>query len=123
MKHFGIETILDLHNCDPKNFTRENISNFMVELCDAIHMEREDLHFWDYEGVPESERPTEEHLLGTSAVQFITTSNITIHTLDLLGHVYLNIFSCKEYDPKVVVYFATKYFGGEIINELTLRRL
>lgn len=118
-----METILDLHNCDPKNFTRENISNFMVELCEHIDMVREDLHFWDYEGVPKSELPTEEHLLGTSAVQFITTSNITIHTLDLLERVYLNIFSCKDYEPEVVKYFALKYFGGEIINEVTLRRI
>ncbi len=123
MSPYGMETILDLHNCDVSRFNRAHITNFMIELCDRIEMQREDLHFWDYEGVPESERPTEAHLLGTSAIQFISTSNITIHTLDLLERVYLNIFSCKKYDPKIVVELAVGWFGGECVNEITVTRI
>ena len=84
MKPYGFELILDMHGCDVSTFTRKSIENFMIALCEEIKMQREDLHFWDYDGVPESERPTQTHLLGVSAVQFISTSNIVIHTLELL---------------------------------------
>jgi S-adenosylmethionine/arginine decarboxylase-like enzyme len=56
------------------------------------------------------------HLKGTSAIQFITTSNITIHTLDLLGAVYLNIFSCKEFEAEVVKEFSENWFKGKTIG-------
>jgi len=109
---YGEELILDLYDCDPSTFTRDSISNYLVQLCDLINMEREDLYFWDYEGVPEDERPTEGHLLGTSAVQFISTSDIVIHTLDILKECYINIFSCKDFNAEEAVEFTSKWFGA-----------
>ena len=82
-KPYGFELILDLHGCDVSKFNRKSIEGYMVAVCEAIGMVREDLHFWDYEGMPEEEIPKDSHLLGTSAVQFISTSNIVIHTLNL----------------------------------------
>jgi len=55
MNGFGAELILDLHGCDITTFNRESITNYFITLCKAIDMQREDLHFWDYEGVPEDE--------------------------------------------------------------------
>ncbi|MDP7601621.1 MAG: S-adenosylmethionine decarboxylase, partial [Rhodospirillales bacterium] len=49
---------------------------------------------------------------GTSAVQFILTSTIVIHTLDQLKAIYINIFSCKVYDPKVAEDFTVEWFGA-----------
>ena len=112
-KPYGFELIMDLHECDVGKFTRRSIEEYMKAVCAAIDMEREDLHFWDYEGVPEKDLPKEAHLLGTSAVQFITTSNIVIHTLDLLKAVYVNIFSCKEFDEKVAEQITKEWFGAK----------
>tara|TARA_B100000508_G_C11448382_1_gene272630 strand:- start:611 stop:994 length:384 start_codon:yes stop_codon:yes gene_type:complete len=120
---YGMEVVLDLHNCDPETFTREEIGQYFVELCDLIDMERADLHWWDDLDLPEEEHDTEPHLKGTSAIQFITTSNITIHTLDMLKAVYINLFSCKEFDPEVVKDFSTKWFKGEVVNEHVIDRL
>ena len=89
--NYGVELILDLHQCETP-FSQQTIRRFMEELCNLIHMERADLHFWDYETVEEKDAAP-PHLAGTSAVQFITTSNVTIHTLDKLRAVYLNIFT------------------------------
>ena len=72
----------------------------------------EDLVFWDDTGVPEDERQTSPHTQGTSAVQFILTSSIVIHTLDQLSAVYVNIFSCKEFDPKLAERFTVEWFGA-----------
>ena len=110
---YGFELILDLHGCDPSTFNRPSLEKYFQELCVAIDMEREDLHFWDYDGVPEEDLPTEAHLLGTSAVQFIRTSNIVIHTLDLLGAVYVNIFSCKPYDKEIAEKLTREWFGAK----------
>lgn len=110
---FGFELILDLHGCDISTFNRKSLKGYFVKICDAIGMVREDLHFWDYEGIPEEERPTDAHLLGTSAIQFITTSNIVVHTLDLTGAVYINIFSCKEYSIEIAKEVTCNWFKAK----------
>jgi len=122
--NYGKELILDIHEVQRTHlFNREDLSNFMVKLCDLLDMQREDLHFWDEEGVSEEEKFTEEHLIGTSAVQFITTSNITIHTLDVMKRVYLNVFSCKEFSAKDATRFCVEYFDGKIINKQVIDRI
>ena len=109
---YGQELILDLHRCDPVKFTRRDIERFCTELCKLIDMERCDLHFWDDEGVPEEEKETNPKTKGTSAVQFILTSTIVIHTLDLMKAVYVNIFSCEEFDTDEAAKFTAKWFGS-----------
>jgi len=110
MNGYGKELILDLHECDPSTFHRVSIENFFTTLCEQIDMEKCDLHFWDDVGVPEEEKQTEPHLVGTSAIQFIMTSNITIHTLDIMERVYLNIFSCKDFESNKVKFWAMNWF-------------
>jgi S-adenosylmethionine/arginine decarboxylase-like enzyme len=115
-KDYGKELILDLHNCNSEKFTRKMIKEYFIEMCDLIDMQRCKLCWWDDFGLPENKKQTEPHLKGTSAVQFIMTSNITIHTLDIMERVYLNIFSCKDFDAKVVKAFTQKWFGGRVVN-------
>lgn len=123
MTIYGKELILDLHNCNSVRFTRKDIRNYFKRVCDLIDMERCKLCWWDDLHTPEEEKETEPHLVGTSAVQFIRTSNITIHTLDLLKRVYLNVFSCKDFDEDIVIQFSEKWFEGEIVNEKTILRI
>ena len=92
---YGIELVLDLHKCDAGAFNRESLKRYFTIICTAIKMRRCKLVFWDDVGVPEKEKQTLPHTKGTSAVQFILTSNITVHTLDDLKAVYINIFSCN----------------------------
>ena len=110
---YGQELILDLHGCDAKTFTRSSIKQFFTDLCELIDMERCDLHFWDDVGVAEAEQQEDPKTKGTSAVQFILTSTIVIHTLDLMKTVYVNIFSCKEFDTDEAAAFTAKWFGSE----------
>ena len=119
---YGKELILDLHDCDSKKFNRKTLRRYFRELCDLIKMQRADLHFWDDVGVPKAQRQTLPHLVGTSAIQFIMTSNVTIHTLDILKAVYLNIFSCKDFNPKVAAEFSRKFFKGRIVTTAVVVR-
>lgn len=109
---YGIELILDLHGCDATKFTRPSITAYFEQLCELIDMQREDLHFWDDVGLSEEDKQTSPHTQGTSAVQFILTSSIVIHTLDQLKAIYINIFSCKAYNPKIAEKFTVEWFGA-----------
>ena len=122
MKPYGKELILDLHYCDSMTFTRNSIKNYFRKLCELIDMERCKLCWWDDYGLPTEECQTEPHLKGTSAIQFILTSNITIHTLDLLSKAYINIFSCKDFDTDVAIKFSADWFKGEIVNSHVIER-
>jgi S-adenosylmethionine decarboxylase len=109
---YGQELILDLHGCDTGTFTRGEIERFCEELCELIDMERCDLHFWDDVGVLEEDQQTQPKTKGTSAVQFILTSTIVIHTLDLMKAVYVNVFSCKDFDTDKAAAFTAEWFGS-----------
>ena len=119
---YGFELILDLHDCDSSAFNRRTIDKFFTELCDLISMEKAEVHWWDDVGVPSEEQQTDPHTKGTSAVCFILTSTIVIHTLDILKTVYVNIFSCKTFDPSIAAEFTKDWFHGEIRNSTFIER-
>ena len=119
---YGKELILDLHDCNPKRFNRATLRKYFRQLCELIEMQRCELFWWDDYGLPKDEQQTEPHLKGTSAIQFIMTSNITIHTLDILKRVYLNIFSCKGFDEKKATHFSRDFFNGKIVSQVVIKR-
>lgn len=121
--NYGKELILDLHNCETIKFTRKNIESFFSDVCVKTGMQKCELYFWDDLETPENEKQTNPQTTGTSAIQFILTSNITIHTLDKLKKVFINFFSCKGFDPLIVEKLAITYFCGEITNSTLLTRI
>ncbi len=108
-KSYGQELILDLHEC--KNLDIDT-QDFCEELADLVNMQIEDFHRWESEPGEEMDPLT----YGQSAIQFILTSNITIHILPLLGNVYINLFTCKEFDKDIAVKFCEHYFEGIIVG-------
>jgi len=104
--NYGLELILDLKGCDLSNLSKERLTQFLIELCDRVRMNRhgDPLYWEDWSGVP--------HLHGISAVQFIETSNIVCHALPLLKAVYLNLFTCKEFDTEDARSFCKSYWGA-----------
>lgn len=123
MKYYGKELIMDLHECDSSTFNRKSLKKYFKELCIEIDMKRAKLCWWDDHGVAPEEQQTLPHLKGTSAVQFIMTSNIVVHTLDLLGAVYINIFSCKDFDADTAKKFTEKWFKGKIVSSHEINRI
>ena len=123
MDTYGKELIIDLHYCNENKFTRKNIRKYFKVICELIDMERCKLCWWDDLYTLEGEKETEPHLVGTSAIQFIKTSNITIHTLDILQQAYINIFSCKDFDTQVAIKFSKEWFEGKIVNKKVIKRI
>ena len=123
MYMYGKELILDIHNCDITKFNRKDIKTFLVTLCDdIIDMERSDLHWWDYEGEAEEYEVAPAHLKGVSCVQFIMTSTIVIHSLEDLRKIFINIFSCKDFDEESAATFTVNFFGGQALTKETIIR-
>lgn len=112
-KPYGYELIIDLHGCDVSTFNRESLDAYFEKLCKAIKMQKCERYFWDDVGVPKEERQASPHTKGTSAVQFILTSTIVIHTLELLEAAYINIFSCKKYDARLAEKITKEWFGAK----------
>jgi S-adenosylmethionine/arginine decarboxylase-like enzyme len=114
--HYGLEMIIDLAGCDLSNLSKETLGQFFVELCDIIDMKRhgEPIFWEDHSGIP--------HLHGVSGIQFIETSNVVCHPLPVLKTVYINIFSCKEFDPDVALNFCKKYWGATSETHLVIPR-
>lgn len=119
---YGQELILDIHDAAKLPVDRSTLRAFLNRLVKAIGMEAEDLHFWDYEGYPEEYDEAPEHLKGISAVQFVKTSSIVVHTLDDMKCVYINIFSCSSFNTETVRCMAIAFFGGRVVQSHTVDR-
>ena len=116
-KNYGIELVLDMHKCDISTFTKESLSKYFIELCKLIDMKRhgEPLFWHDDSNI--------SHLKGVSAMQFIETSNIVVHALKLLETVFVNIFSCKDFDTKVAEEFTKNFFKAKEVNSRVFERI
>jgi S-adenosylmethionine/arginine decarboxylase-like enzyme len=113
---YGPELIIDLQECDISTFTEAGIRKYIKDLCAQIGMKRHgDTVFWhDYSDTP--------HLKGISAMQFIETSSIVIHTLDFLHTALINIFSCKDFDKENAIRFSKNFFGAKRLSYQVVER-
>ena len=123
MSNYGYELILDLSGCNADLFTRSHIDRYFTELCELIDMKKCEVVFWDDLYVEPNQRQTEPHTKGTSAVCFILTSSIVVHTLDILERVYVNIFSCKDFNAQCAVEFTMRSFeASDCVHHAITRR-
>jgi S-adenosylmethionine/arginine decarboxylase-like enzyme len=103
---WGVAASIDIYDCDPDTIrSASKIRKFVVELCDLIEMKR----FGRTTVVNFGE---DERVAGYSMTQLIETSLISAHFANLTNTTYLDVFSCKPYDPRVARDFAVKFFGG-----------
>jgi len=104
---WGLLSSIDIYGCDPETIRdAEKIKEFVIELCDLIEMKR----FGDPVVVHFGE---DERVAGYSLVQLIETSLISAHFANQTNTVYLDVFSCKIYDPERVEAFSRNFFAGK----------
>ena len=115
--YWGLASGIDIYDCDPDKIRDADlIRRFVVELCELIEMKRFGettiVHFGE-----------DERVAGYSMVQLIETSLISAHFANKTNAVYLDVFSCKAYDPEEVRRFAQEFFGGsQCVLNVTVRR-
>ena len=62
------------------------------------------------------------HAKGYTLVQLISTSCISAHFAEESDDIYLDIFSCKPFDPKVAEAVFRKYFKPTKVEKMFLKR-
>jgi len=103
---WGVLTSVDIYECAP-NMIRDArmIEKFVTDLCEHIKMKRfgncQVIHFGE-----------DEKVEGFSMTQLIETSLISGHFANATNTAYLDIFSCKFYEPREVAEFAMSFFKG-----------
>ena len=114
---WGLHTTIDIKNCGPDLIrSAEAIKEYIVTLCDLIGMKR----FGDPTVVHFGE---DEQVAGFSMTQLIETSLISGHFANATNSIYIDVFSCKLYNPHVVAEFTKNYFkGGEYTLNVLLRK-
>ncbi len=123
MSIYGKELIIDMHECNITLMTKEHISNYFKEICHLIQMEPVGQPiFWDVEGIDEVELANSPHLQGISALQWIKTSSIVIHAITGMKQIYINIFSCSDFDARLAEGFTIGYFDGRKVGCMVVDR-
>jgi len=108
IRHWGWHLSVDASLCDHEKITSyENIYAFTKELVKNIDMiaygEPEIVHFGT------------GNKAGFTMSQLIETSNICAHFVNEYNAMFLDVFSCKDFDTSVVVNTVTKYFNPKTI--------
>ncbi|MFH1331693.1 MAG: S-adenosylmethionine decarboxylase [archaeon] len=104
---WGLLASYDLHQCNPETIRdAKKIEAFVIELCDRINMNR-------YGPCTVVDFGSNEEVAGFSMVQLIDSSLISAHFANKTNNVYLDVFSCKLFDPDAVSEFAKEFFEAK----------
>lgn len=105
VRHYGQHLMMTATKCNDDLEDVNMVSEFLRHLVVEIDMVAY--------GEPLVARFGEGIEVGISGVQLIETSAISLHTNDGNRDLYLDVFSCKEYDNRTVVDVVRKFFKPE----------
>ena len=113
--YWGYHLILDSGGCDHEAITSyDTIYAFVKELVVEIDMVAY--------GEPQIVNFGSGNKAGYTLVQLIETSNICAHFVNENDHVYLDVFSCKTFEPETVIRLVQKHFKAQTYNTAFLER-
>lgn len=116
-KPWGQHLVLDLNGCPTELLaSKDNIAKWSKELVEAIDM----VAYGD--PVIEHFATHSHEAAGYTLLQMIETSNIAAHFAENIGQVYIDVFSCKEFDVQVAIDVCKKYFEPQQINKANMNR-
>lgn len=109
---WGLQANIDVKECNPILIRSSDvIKKYAIELCDLIKMKR----FGETTVVNFGE---DEKVAGYSMVQLIETSLISGHFANQTNNAYIDVFSCKLFDPYQAAEFTQIFFDARssIVN-------
>lgn len=115
---WGHYAILDCSECNLASIqSEETLRTWITEVLVAIEMEAIGGPIIARTGVDQADKE------GFTLVQIIETGSIVAHFIDRDRHIYVDVFSCKEFTPEVVETCLKKHFGASIaVNKLMIPR-
>lgn len=114
---WGYHVTLDCHDATRSlMMERYNVECFVKELVNRIDMVAIGEPWIEYTAGDQPDKA------GFTAVQIIVTSSIVAHFVDATGDIYLDVFSCQEFDSAVVKAVVKEYFKPRTIRMNFLTR-
>jgi S-adenosylmethionine/arginine decarboxylase-like enzyme len=111
---WGTLAAIDLHGCDRGSLADSDcIRTFVPAVIEAIGMKAH--------GPLALERFGTGELEGWSAMQFIETSTIVVHADEVAGRCFVDVFSCRPFDPEHAAAVAVEHFSGTPTVTVLLR--
>jgi S-adenosylmethionine/arginine decarboxylase-like enzyme len=115
LRTWGKHLILDAAGCSPKRISCPIvIGNFTRDLVKRIDMKAY--------GEPQIVMFGTGNKKGYTLIQLIETSNIAGHFVEENNSMYLDVFSCKDFDPSIVKDLVSEYFDAQKFNTRVLLR-
>lgn len=114
---WGTEVSIDLKDCIPDAIRDDgSIIQFVLDLCELIKVKPHGKCMLVRFGAS-------PRVAGYSMVQLIDASLISGHFVEETNAAYLNVFSCRSFDPWTVVAFARDWFGAKSLHYITNHRM
>lgn len=115
LRTWGKHLILDAAGCSPKMIGSSLvIKNFTKDLVKQIDMVAY--------GEPQIVMFGTGNKKGYTLIQLIETSNIAGHFVEENNTMYLDVFSCKDFDAEVVKKLVHEYFHAQSFSSRVLLR-
>ena len=115
LRTWGKHLILDAAGCSPKRIgSAVVIKNFTNELVRRIDMTAY--------GDPQIVMFGTGNKKGYTLIQLIETSNIAAHFVEENNTMYLDVFSCKDFDAEIVKGLVHEYFHAQSFSSRVLLR-
>jgi len=115
MSYWGYHLVGNFGKCLPASIRcSRNIISFSKTLVREIEM----VPF----GQPLLKHFGQGNKAGYTLVQLIETSNISAHFVEETDDIYLDVFSCKQFDPETVERVVKQYFAPATTNKFFLLR-
>ena len=114
-KPWGKSIAIDLYGCEHEKLTDpELLEDFVRRVIKVVEMEAH--------GPCHVDRFGEGKIEGLSAMQFIKTSAITVHLDEVGNRAFIDIFSCKDFNPDIATSFAQQFFSAQTAKSTVLKR-
>ena len=107
---WGMTLSIDLHGCNHKIITnRRKIREFVIKVCKLIKVKRfGKCMIFDF--------GEKKKVNGFSMTQLIQTSLVSGHFVNENNRAYIDVFSCKYFNPHDVVKFCKNFFKAKRIK-------
>ena len=106
---WGLYTSVDVFHCNAAILSSEkSIREYVTGLCDLLKVKR----YGDMQLILFGGDPPDPNIYGWSVSQMIETSLVSGHFIQAPRQAYVDIFSCKYYDPRLAIDFTVQFFQG-----------
>jgi S-adenosylmethionine decarboxylase len=110
-KPFGYSYYLDMYGCKPSTADDMELTyRFLERLVDRIGMTRMSQPVVIH-APTENGKELYPEKAGVSGWVPLIESGIQIHSIEPTHFITLDVYSCKEFDPKVILEYAKECFG------------